>query len=271
MKIAVYNIMAGGFERYNRNSTNPERLMLLQQVMRELNAATVGMIDTYRWMDLYTEEHLAELFGYTQATRIALADPRLMVKNSDNGIAAVTSVAGTTFETVRLENRNCLKICTPTLQGKITIFVVYLDDIRWKTRAVQIAALLKIAPKEKTIIMGDMNTIAIQDYKYAKLLLSMIFRLQKIHPVVRNFLGEREHLEPLRMLETAGFVSATDASHKTFPSKQLEDFPVPIPPAIFRIDYVYHTPDLQLTDVYVPRGGVFDTASDHYPVVFSLA
>ncbi len=270
MKFAVYNIMAGGFERYNRISKTPERLSLLRQAISKLNANTVGLIDTFRWKDIYGEAQVADLFGYHRAASIALEDSRLMADSSDNGIAAVTSVAGTTFETVRLDNRNCLKITTPTPQGTVSIYVVYLDDIRWKTRAAQISALVKIASRQKTIIMGDMNTIAIQDYGYMSKIGSLFLRLQALHPTLRNFLGEREYWEPLRLLEAAGFVSATHAEHKTFPTKQLEDFPIWVPSSLFRIDYVYHTPDLYLTDVHVPRGGVFDTASDHYPVVFEI-
>jgi len=76
MRIASYNIMSGGFNSYNTTSAAPQRLPLLQKAIREIGADIIGLVDTYRWNEIYTEADLKRLFGYKYAYCINLNDER---------------------------------------------------------------------------------------------------------------------------------------------------------------------------------------------------
>lgn len=271
MTIATYNVMGGGFIGYNWKADRPERLPQLQRAIRQFDAHFVGLIDTFRWRDTFTPEQIADLFGYPGVYAIPLGDRRLLHDGCDNGIVTLTSVAGVRFDTVRLATRDCVKAVVPHPGGPITIFTVYLDDISWEIRMEQIGALLRQIPGSRTVIMGDMNTVHLHDYPYAGFLGDTVLKLPGIHQLWNRFMGERQHTEPLDLLEQAGFRSATTSSHRTIPTKLLEEFPFPVPPALFRIDYVYHTDDLTVSNVRVPRQDIYDHASDHYPVLCDVS
>jgi len=44
---------------------------------------------------------------------------------------------------------------------------------------------------------------------------------------------------------------------------------MPVP--YLKIDHIFYTPDLVVSNFQVLTGGVFDKASDHYPVVGELS
>src|ERR1044071_8673670 len=107
MKIASYNIMSGGFDDYSRNHGTPQRLTLLQTAIKKIDADVIGLIDTFRWDEMYTESDLTTLFGYKYAYCINLNDERLRQIGHNNGLTLLSNVK-INPRTIQLSSRDAI-------------------------------------------------------------------------------------------------------------------------------------------------------------------
>ena len=122
MKIAAYNIASGGFNSYDSLSDQPERLPLLQKVIKKIGADFIGLVDTFRWREVFTTNDLRKIFGYQNTFHININDQRV---DERIGIAVLTNLPVKHFKSIRLKTRDCLKTQIDH-QGKvIDIFTLY--------------------------------------------------------------------------------------------------------------------------------------------------
>ena len=268
MKILSYNILSGGFNSYNYESPTPERLGLLEKVIHIIHADFVGLIDTFRWDSLYSNDQLCQIFGYKNAYCINLNDERLKKKGHSTGITVLTNLPVESFETISLGTRDAIKTDIRINNNKLDIFTVYLDDLDEDTRIGQINALLSQRQDSSTIIMGDLNTLSPDE---ATRLTPLINKFFTEHPNLSEsfmpVLDEMKRGEVTRILERHRFLDADKNGTPTAPSKL---FPVRIESALFRVDYAFHTKDIQISNFKVPKDSILDQTSDHYPIVFEV-
>lgn len=269
MKVVSYNILSGGFNSYNYESLKPERLELLRKAISIINADFVGLIDTFRWDSLYSNSQLTQIFGYKKAYCINLNDERLKKKGHNNGITVLTDLHVEGFKTISLETRDAIKTAILINNNKLDIFTVYLDDLNEDTRIKQVKALLRQVKKDKpSIIMGDLNTL---NFNEATRLIPLINKFSTDHPkLAENFmpiLNEMRRGKVIKMLESYGFQDADKNGETTAPSKL---FPVRVERAFLRLDYAFHTKDIQISNFKVLKDSIFDQVSDHYPIVFEV-
>jgi len=127
MRIASYNIMSGGFNSYTYGYSIPDRLYLLRKAIKLISADFIGLIDTFRWRDIYTEKDLKKLFGYKKVFYINMNDTRV---DKNIGIVVMTNLPVNDFKNVRLYNRDCIKITLIEKKILIDVFTIYLNISR---------------------------------------------------------------------------------------------------------------------------------------------
>lgn len=91
MRIASYNVMSGGFNGYEHDTSLPQRLTELQTAVSELDADVIGLVDTFRWDEIYSPGDLKNIFGYKYAVCINLNDQRLREKGHNNGLTLLSN------------------------------------------------------------------------------------------------------------------------------------------------------------------------------------
>lgn len=266
MRIASYNILSGGFNNYRDDLKEPERINTLKQAINSLQADFVGLIDTYKWDEIYKNEQIAELFGYKLAYCINLNDDRLRKIGHNNGITVLTNNEVKSFETISLKTRDVIKTRILRDDKELDIYTVYLDDLSEDTRVQQVSALLNQVDKAvPSIIMGDLNTFKTTD-------------LPKLTPMIDKFYEDNPQLHAkygavtdgmksgraLSKLEESGFV---DGAQQFDPTAPTHLFPVKIDEPFLRLDYAF-SHGINISNFRVPREDIFDRASDHYPIVF---
>lgn len=269
MKIAAYNIMSGGFDGCEPAGNKPERLELLKEAIASLQADFVGLIDTFRWKDIFTPKELKGIFGFKEDFHIDMNDARV---DKRVGIACLSNLPIRRFQSRRLKNRDCIKAEISCGDQTLNIFTVYLDDLSEETRLNQTQALLEQTDTKRTIIMGDFNTLRPEDIRQSKLNWGNFL---KSHPDFKTREDYQSYFVPasegmlkaqvIPLIRSKGFVDALGLVGFQ------PTFPTPLSPLSafsgLKIDHMLHTPDLQIKNVEVLTGGVFDKASDHYPIV----
>lgn len=269
MKIVSYNILSGGFNSYSYKSPAPERLELLKKAIKIINADFVGLIDTFRWKSLYSNDELTQMFGYKKAYSINLNDERLKKTGHDNGITVLTNLAVEGFETISLRSRDAIKASIRINNHKLDIFTVYLDNLSEDTRIAQIKALLRqVNWDNSVIIMGDLNTLnAGEAIKVAPLINKFFAENPRLSENLKPVLEEMKRGEVIKILEKSGLQNADKNGIPTVPGKL---FPAKIENAFLRVDHAFHTKNIQISNFNVPRAPIFDQVSDHYPIVFEI-
>lgn len=267
MRIASYNILSGGFSAYDYALTHPERLSLLKQAISLLNADFVGLIDTFRWDEIFTNEQIADMFGYRSAYCINLNDDRLRKKGHNNGITVLSNVDVESFETVSLTTRDAVRAKLISEGRNIDIFTVYLDDLSEDTRLQQVTELVtQVDLSTPAVLMGDLNALKREDLPYLQPFINRFFRDNPgLATGYKSVLQEMMRGEALDEVEKNGFVDAADTVQATAPTKL---FPADIHEPLLRLDYAFYRGDIKITHFAVPRDELFDRASDHYPIVF---
>ena len=270
-KIASYNIMSGGFNSHSSETPSPERLPQLQDAIKEISADIVGLVDTFRWDELYSDEQLAALFSYKYAHNINLNDARLREIGHNNGIAILSNVEINGWQTISLGSRDALLAKCIIAGAEVTIIVAYLDDESEDVRLQQITALDPyLQANTPLILLGDLNTVAPGDVAATKRRLAPFYNqnpaiAQKLTPII----DDMQRGEVIMQLEMKGLQDAGAArAQPTIPSPL---FPAPTDQPLLRLDYCLHTPGLVVDNFTVLRGQTFDAASDHYPIVFDLS
>lgn len=273
MKIASYNVMSGGFNSCASTTDRPERLSLLQKAIKEIKADFIGLIDTFRWVEVFNTEDLKNLFSYKEVFSINMDDTRV---DKRIGITVLTNLPVKKFQSIRLATRNCLKAEINFKNKVLDIFTVYLDDLKEETRFQQIKALLNQVSTNSTIIMGDLNTFRPEEIKQAE---SKIDSFLKINPDFTKREDYQSYFVPafegmcqakvIPLIRSAGFaeIEVSDQISATFPTPLFYNAPSPI----CRIDHLFCTKDLTISNFKVLTGGVFNIASDHYPIVAEVS
>jgi endonuclease/exonuclease/phosphatase family metal-dependent hydrolase len=266
MKIASYNIMAGGFSDFRYDIPTPERLPKIQEAIRTVDADLIGLIDTFRWDELYTADDLKELFGYEYSYCINLNDDRLRALGHNNGITVLTHISGCSFETVRIFSRDAVKVIVPSEVGDIHVFVIYLDDLSESVRMKQVEVLAKyLDASMKTIIMGDLNTFSPDDFPVLFPRLAKFFQSQpEMEARLKPSLDENKKGEVIPFLEQRGLVDADMKNRETTAVTKLIGTP------LVRVDYALATEDAKINGFKVWKDQIFDEASDHYPISFEI-
>ena len=262
MKLLSWNIASGGFKNYSYDLQTPERLSNIIDVVKNSHADFVSLIDTFRWDTYFTTKELSKLFGYTHVFCINLNDERLIQLGHNNGITVLTNLDNPLFSTIQIAGRNVVK----THFGNdmdIDIFSVYLDDLSENTRLEQISALeMEVTNPHRTIITGDLNTIANEDVKKTKVLLKGFFdnfpQLQeKLLPQIEDMMRG----EVVEKIKGIGMKNASDKFNPTIPTPLMFGKQE----AFLRLDYVFLGEGIEASDFKVIKNNLTDIASDHYP------
>ncbi|OGK11470.1 hypothetical protein A2954_06370 [Candidatus Roizmanbacteria bacterium RIFCSPLOWO2_01_FULL_37_12] len=269
MKIASYNILSGGFNSYSYDSSSPERLSMLKTAIKEINADFIGLIDTFRWDKLYNNDQLAGMFSYKKAYCINLNDNRLKKKGHNNGITVLTNLPVLKFDTITIQTRDAIKTTLKINESEMDIFTVYFDDLSEDTRRSQAQALLTyITLNRPTVVMGDYNTMDIEDIPKAN---PLIDALGKENPqLFENLLPVLNEMKRGEVIKTLRKYGLKDADMNREPTVPTSLFPAKVNKAILRIDYAFHTDNIDVQNFSVLKDSLFDQTSDHYPIVFDV-
>ena len=267
MKIATYNIMSGGFSNYDKSASAPERLPLLRSVINKIGADLIGLVDTYRWDELYTTNDLCSLFGYRYAECINLQDDRLRAIGHNNGLTLLSNIALHNVRVIDISDRDALVVEVMTNNGNLQVALTYLDDLSEAVRLRQAKALIEnVNPYAPLIIMGDLNTFSLGDNTMAsKALAHFRSANQALLPDFDPIIADMAQGTVIEYLEQEGLIDSDHDRRPTFPTKL---FPANVEQQVLRLDYVMATPGVSITGLVVPNNKYFDSASDHSPIVF---
>jgi len=265
MKVASYNVMSGGFNSYNYEDKKPQRLNLLVEAVKQLNADFVSLIDTFRWDDIYSENDLKSLFGYKHVFCINLEDSRLQKLGHNTGITVMTNEKVVEIQKIRLNTRNGIKSTISKNDKKVDLFSIYLDDLLEETRIGQIKALLPLIDKKHpTILMGDWNTLMQKDVLE---FMRIIEKAAHANPIavkkMKPFFNEIQKGIVIKILEENGFHDLDTDSVTTVPTPLfgLKDLS-----SLARLDYIFGSDNISGSNFKVYKDNLFDMVSDHYPV-----
>jgi endonuclease/exonuclease/phosphatase family metal-dependent hydrolase len=256
--------MSGGFSSYDSLAKKPERLDLLVETIKSVNADFISLVDTHRWTEVFTPSDLKNIFGYENVYSVKLEDKRLITKGHDNGVTVLTRTPIKSFETIRLFSRNAIKTQIVVNEKEVDIFSVYLDDVSEDIRLEQIKALFNlIDPNKSTIFMGDLNTIDSEDLTKAKEQIEELFTKNPAAKTMEPSLREMMRGEVTKRIKEKGFIDIGKGRGNTVPSNL---FPIQTNGPITRFDYAFCTPDIKVESFEVLRGIEFDQLSDHFPI-----
>lgn len=275
VRIASYNVLSGGFSDYSPELPTPERLGELKEAIKRINADFIGLIDTYRWDEIYSEDDLKRMFGYTNAFCINLNDERLKQKGHNNGITVLTNLKVNRFENISLGLRDTIRSDVQIGSNEYHLFTVYLDDLTEDARLNQAKKLIELTPAEKTILMGDFNCIYPEDVRqfqeYVKKFLEKnpAFKSRAdFRTYFMTILEQISRAEVIPLLQSHGFMDARGNVQRE-PTAATSLSALKLGP-ILTIDHIFHTFDIKVGNFQVVKGPIFERASDHYPVRVDL-
>lgn len=256
--------MSGGFAGYDSQALTPQRLPAIQAVLAEINADVVGLVDTFRWDKLYSNEQLRDMFGYEHVACINLNDDRL--GTDSNGLALLSRQPWKRLETVRLATRDALKAVFELNGRDITVVLAYLDDLKEEVRLQQVKALPSATVVD--VLMGDLNTIAPVDVAQTVQDTENFYAInpalrQSLEPIVRDM----QRGEVITYLRKKGFVDAGLHAGSTLPT---ELFPARTPKPFLRLDYCLYGARVDVTNFGVHDSDTANRASDHLPISFTV-
>ncbi|WP_344873620.1 endonuclease/exonuclease/phosphatase family protein [Allokutzneria multivorans] len=262
MRIAGYNIMSGGFDGYETTSPVPQRLPEVKLAVQELGADVVGLVDTFRWDEIFTTDEICEHFGYRYAFCVNLGDDRLTELGHNNGLTLLSNVELEDVRSVRIATRNAI---SARVRGGLRLVLVYLDDLSEDVRVSQVKALApEIDSSVPTVVVGDLNSFKASD-------LPDLSGVYESAPVLAGALApivaDMQRGEVAELLESLGLQDASPAGRPTFPTQL---FPIKLDEPVLRLDYCFHTASATVRDFSVPNSEIFQKASDHLPVVFDV-
>jgi endonuclease/exonuclease/phosphatase family metal-dependent hydrolase len=272
MRIAAYNILAGGFDGYRSVAEKPERLALLQQAIQEIDADVIGLSDTFRWVDVFTEQEIKQLFGYEYVSFINMNDVRV---DKRIGVAVLSRVPIETY-TIRLASRDCLKVVVQMGSKRVAIYTAYFDDLEEKTRLAHVAVLLDCITKDKaqdveSVVMGDLNMLTPEDAGKKQhgldLLIEAGLDVEAVlmhDPYHKAAFDDLHTAQALPLLLGGGLVEPLGAEGHATAFTKIHELHFPFP--VLRLDHIVHTTGVASSGFLVHKGGIFEEASDHYPI-----
>jgi len=272
MKIASYNIMSGGFNDYNFNSLKPQRLDLLKKAIKEIDADFIGLIDTFKWKDIFRQQDLKKLFNYKKVFHINMDDVRVDKKI---GLTVLTNFLNVKFKKVSLITRNCIQAELKFPHNKtLDIFTIYLDDLSEDARLEQIQTLFNKINPNPTIIMGDFNAINPKDIKQSK---DNFKRFLKINPDFKKRKDFNSYFKPsfsnMLRVDVIPLILAKgllDARGENLKDRQPTVF-TPLSDLgengmILTVDHTFCTSEIKTKKFKNYKKNLFKKASDHYPI-----
>lgn len=269
MKIATYNVKSGGFSKYGQKTGKPERLNLIKEAVKKINADLIALVDTYKWDMIFTNKELQKIFGYKKSYLINLDDQRLKKLGHDNGITILTNFNNVRFEVIRLFNRNAIKSQVILKKKILNIYSVYLDDLSEETRFKEIKVLLEISKKERNkILMGDFNSIDRKDLpEVSKNMNTFILNNSNISAYFVPVFSGMKKGKVVQLLKKYKYA---DVFKKYFPTVLTKATHLNSKKPFMRLDYAFHSPDVKTKNARVLYDKIFDKASDHYPIAFEI-
>lgn len=273
MKIAAYNILAGGFSGYGSEAEKPERLALLQQAVKEINADVIGLSDTFRWVDAFTEQEVKELFGYEYVSFINMNDVRV---DKRIGIAVLSRVPVEQIEAIRLATRDCIRAVVPIAGKRVAVYTAYLDDLAEKTRIEQVKVLLQHITQDaaqglQSVVMGDLNMLTPEDAAKKQHGLERLIEagldIESVlmhDPYHKAAFDDLHIAQALPLLFSGGLVEPAGAELHATAFTKIHELHFPFP--VLRLDHILHMQGVTCSEFTVHTGGIFEQASDHYPI-----
>ncbi len=164
MRVAAWNIQQGGFEHgYDEIGLVPERLPVIRDGVCKIGADTIGLIDTWRWAEIFSPAELCEYFGYTQAFPIDMHATRVRPSIDPRvGITVMTHDPAASMQAVWLGSRNCVRVSLSGMDRLAWIYFVYLDDVYEDARMDQarwLAGDTDAHPGARICVAGDLNAL----------------------------------------------------------------------------------------------------------------
>lgn len=276
MKIASYNIMSGGFRSYSKNLKFPERLDKVREAVRLIGADVICLIDTYRWTEIFTQNSIRQLFGYSNVYSITLEDKRLQRLGHDNCITVLSNIRNTEFETIRIHNRNAARARVKYGGKEISINCLYLEDLSESTRLLETEAFMKTLNKNMSaVLMGDLNCIYPADADMAFRTFTAFFNNT---PLIKGKSGYWDYMVNAANELKKGLVIPYITSHGFKDARGLNSREPTYPTGlsqlqmtkILAIDHMFYKGDLRFENFRIPSNAVFEAASDHYPICADL-
>jgi len=164
--------------------------------------------------------------------------------------------------------RNCF---TATIDNKIRIIGVHLDDRSEENRIKQVTDLSKIINKSniKTVVLGDLNTMHGEDIWPSKFLRSRPIRwlAQIILPIISTRAVEMARGEALKLLEVKTGLIDADINHRptvTPKSRDLEWLPSI---RLMQIDHIYISKNIGVSNFAIGK----DKGSDHRAISATIS
>lgn len=261
--------MSGGFNGYDSVASKPERLELLRKAIAEVDADILGLTDTFRWKDSFSQQELIEAFGYQYSFHIDMNDTRV---DKRIGVAILSRIQLKACAQVRLHNRNAIKasVLIPGTDEVVQIFVVYLDDLSELTRMEEVRTLVETTERGvATVVIGDFNALWPEHVADVKHSMEQFFTntthrkagedyATSLKPTLENLY----QAETLPSLKAAGFSEPTNRALKTALTKL---HPLNMSEAAFPVDHIL-TKDCRSKGYRVYDEPLFEEASDHYPL-----
>lgn len=257
--------MSGGFNSYSSEENIPERLNLLKKVISDSDADFVGLIDTFRWKEIFTPDDLRKNFGYDNVFCIDMEDTRL-----DKRIGlTILSKFDLNCEEIRIYNRNCIKSRIGLNGIEYTIFTIYLDDLSEDIRLKESEALLVQSKRDKTIVIGDFNSFAKSDLDFIPKNFDEYLGEENtdFKKSLIKVIDEAKRGEVIELYQKAGFINGMPEFQPNTPSKL---FPGKFNSPIMRVDYVLHSKDVRIRNTKVLISDILDQTSDHFPIYFEI-
>jgi len=265
MKIATYNIFKGGFGAYDNNvAWPPKRLNLIKQAVKQIDADFIGLVDSFDWDKGPKDQEIAKYFDYPFAKTIKLEDQWRGEDCTDTNLTVLTKMEAD-FESVSAGGRNFLKSQIELSGIILNIFTVYLDYRKDSTRLIQIKKLVeKITNDQSSVIMGDLNTFGAYSLpKEISALFGFGTRILGISKILPEFIRKIYESSVPKILTSHTFSTANIQHKPTAPTNILTKG---ILKPFIEIDYIFHNPGIKSSNFQIYTGGVFEKASDHYPI-----
>lgn len=259
--------MSGGFNGYDHEQTMPQRLQEIQAAVHDLDADVIGLVDTFRWDEIFSTEQLQDFFGYDHIKCINLNDERLRELGHNNGLTLMSKLPWHSCEIIDLGARDALKATFDLNAREITVVLAYLDDLQEDIRLQQAKAIVESINSKDALVMGDLNTIAPNDKQ------NTTHELEKFYadnPGIKDKLsavvGQMQRAEVIEWFQAQGFIDVGSGRGATVPSRL---FPAVSSKPFLRLDYCLRGPNIKVSDFTVHTTPIMQKVSDHFPITFT--
>jgi endonuclease/exonuclease/phosphatase family metal-dependent hydrolase len=270
LRLMNWNITIGGFDSYQPDLKIPVREAEIQSFVQNAHinrgVEAAGLIDAYRWDEIYgSDEGIASHLGYQAARFVRLNDERLNRNNGAGvGIAFATDIPIEQSKALDLDNRQGLGVILDVGKYGLQVATVYLDDLSQGVREKQIRALFSnLEADVPTVVIGDFNMLRpdLRSASSADRTKDLAVRsLAHLIPRkdLRNALVEMNRRTGVTLVESFGFTDADNIRKRpTAPS---------ILP-VLGIDYVFYNNAVHVNNIEVVPA---KKTSDHSAIITDL-